>query len=156
MDIFRGDTYDLARVRLRMMRCHTGGLALVDNGLGATSVMSTGSDASVVPIFVDTDSDEAMVDSRHELDRRNPAQSCELTPVEVALIDNLPSYQHFFVTIEKTTEGAPDNSFAFDQSQALPCVDCRKCRRRASFAAPTRQSAPSSRPPRIDCSMWMR
>ena len=120
MQIFKGDTYDPAYVRLRMTGGQAAGLRMVDEHPGSTSVEATGFDACVVPTIYDDRTGEILVDSRRiciELDRRAggtlmPDDLRESILAEIDLIDNLPNYQLLAVAVGKPSPDAPDNAFA--------------------------------------------
>ena len=120
MQIFKGDTYDPAYVRVRMTGGRAAGLRMVEDHPGSTSVGATGFDACVVPTVYDAATGEILVDSRHiciELDRRAggalmPDDLRERIHAQIDLIDNLPNYQLLAVAIGKPSADAPDNAFA--------------------------------------------
>ena len=123
VNIFEGESYDPAYVRLRMSGCVAAGLPLVRQHLGSTSVSSGGCDACVVPTLVDADAAEVRVDSRRiclELDRTDPAAPGALMPAhlrerieaEIAIVDNLPNYQLLAVGVGKASESGLKNGFS--------------------------------------------
>jgi len=123
LELFRGDSYDPAYVRVRVHGCESAGLKLVDDHTGGTSVSANGCDACVVPTVVDELTGEVIVDSHHicrELDRRNPNASGALVPqelrdaieAELAIIDEMPNYQLLAATFVKSSSEAPNNEFA--------------------------------------------
>ncbi len=106
MNLFEGQTYLPAHVRLRMLGCKQMGTKLVDRHTGSTSVASGGGcDAAVVPTLVDWDAGTVVVDSKRicrHLDEAAVADGARsLRPVHLAaaidaeldIIDNLPNYQ---------------------------------------------------------------
>jgi 2,5-dichlorohydroquinone reductive dechlorinase len=123
LNLFGGDSYDPAYVRVRLAGCLSAGLELVRDHSGTTSVTRTGCDPCVVPTVVDETTHEVIVDSRRiclELDRRNPAGPGVLSPedlrseieAELTLVDDLPNYQLLASTFGKPSQDAPDNAFA--------------------------------------------
>ena len=126
IDIFRGETYDPAYVRLRMTGGRAAGLAMVTDHPGSTSVSATGFDACVVPTVYAEATGEILVDSRRiclELARRTPAGPGALLPedlreaieAELDIVDNLPNYQLLAVAVGKPSADAPDNAFAISK-----------------------------------------
>ncbi|WP_077033372.1 glutathione S-transferase family protein [Pelomonas sp. KK5] len=106
MNLFSGQTYLPAHVRLRMLACEQIGAKLVDRHTGSTSVASGGGcDAAVVPTLVDWDAGTVVVDSkricRHIDDVAVAGGARSLRPLALApaidaeldIIDNLPNYQ---------------------------------------------------------------
>jgi 2,5-dichlorohydroquinone reductive dechlorinase len=106
MNLFGGQTYLPAHVRLRMLGCEQTGMQLVDRHTGSTSVASGGGcDAAVVPTLVDWNAGTVVVDSkricRHLDDAAVADGACSLRPshlaaaidAELEIIDNLPNYQ---------------------------------------------------------------
>ncbi|RJP64210.1 MAG: glutathione S-transferase family protein [Comamonadaceae bacterium] len=106
MNLFGGQTYLPAHVRLRMLGCEQTGTKLVDRHTGSTSVASGGGcDAAVVPTLVDWDTGTVVVDSkricRHLDEAAAVDGACSLRPAHLAaaidaeleIIDNLPNYQ---------------------------------------------------------------
>jgi len=105
VDLFGGQTYVPAYVRLRLKGCDDLGVALVNQHTGSTSVASGGGcDAAVVPTLIDWETDEVVVDSKRICDhidaatRRGttglrPAHLADRLDAEVDIIDNLPNYQ---------------------------------------------------------------
>lgn len=119
LNIFAGETYDPAYVRVRMLGCTAAGLPLVDRHLGTTSVAAGGCDACVVPTVVDAATGDVTVDSLRiclDLDAHYAASG--LMPdalraailAELAVVDDLPNYQHLAVQV--VPDGAPRNAFA--------------------------------------------
>lgn len=106
MNLFAGQTYLPAHVRLRMLGCEQIGTKLVDRHTGSTSVASGGGcDPAVVPTLVDWDAGTVVVDSkricRHVDEAAAADGACSLRPAHLAaaideqldIIDNLPNYQ---------------------------------------------------------------
>ncbi len=123
VNIFEGENYDPAYVRLRMSGCVAIGLPLAGEHLGSTSVSSAGCDACVVPTLVDADAAQVLVDSRRiclELDRANPAAPGALMPAqlrarieaEIAIVDELPNYQLLAVGVGKAPASGLKNGFS--------------------------------------------
>jgi 2,5-dichlorohydroquinone reductive dechlorinase len=106
MDLFGGQTYLPAHVRLRMLGCEQLDGKLADLHTGSTSVASGGGcDAAVVPTLVDWEAGTVVVDSnricRHIDDAAAAGGAPSLRPAglaaaidaELDIIDNLPNYQ---------------------------------------------------------------
>lgn len=103
MQIFTGETYLPAHVRLRMIGCDRLGLPLVTAHKGSTSVSSGGCDPAVVPTLIDWQLGSVMVDSARicdaldglvtEADRLRPDSLRHEIDAEIAIVDNLPNYQ---------------------------------------------------------------
>lgn len=106
MDLFGGQTYLPAYVRLRMLGCEQLAGGLVALHTGSTSVASGGGcDAAVVPTLVDWAAGKVIVDSkricRHLDDAAlaggapslYPAGQSDAVDAELDIIDNLPNYQ---------------------------------------------------------------
>lgn len=105
VDLFGGQTYLPAYVRLRILGCDDIGAALVSRHSGSTSVsFGGGCDAAVVPTLIDWQTHEIVVDSKricNHIDNTQPDASTPLRPAplaayideEIDIIDNLPNYQ---------------------------------------------------------------
>jgi len=105
VDLFGGQTYLPAYVRLRVAGCDDMGAALVSRHSGSTSVASGGGcDAAVVPTLIDWETHQVVVDSKricNHLDAAVGDTSKSLRPEHLAtrideqvdIIDNLPNYQ---------------------------------------------------------------
>lgn len=107
VDLFGGQTYLPAYVRLRVIGCDDIGSALVSRHSGSTSVsLGGGCDAAVVPTLIDWQTDEIVVDSKRiccHLDAAagagagkamlRPARLAARIDAEINVIDNLPNYQ---------------------------------------------------------------
>jgi 2,5-dichlorohydroquinone reductive dechlorinase len=101
MDLFAGQTYLPAYVRLRMIGCDRLGGPLVSAHMGSTSVSAGGCDPAVVPTLVDRETGEVLVDSKRIclcLDELagsplRPAKLAAKIDAEIAVVDNLPNYQ---------------------------------------------------------------
>ncbi len=105
VDLFGGQTYLPAYVRLRLIGCDDMGAALVSHHSGSTSVAyGGGCDAAVVPTLVDWEMGEIVVDSKricHHIDAHADHKPSSLRPTHLAarideqidIIDNLPNYQ---------------------------------------------------------------
>ena len=104
-NLFGGETYLPAYVRLRVIGCDDMGAALVSRHSGSTSVsFGGGCDAVVAPTLIDWQTGEIVVDSRRicmHIDEAVRDESPSLRPVhlaarideEIDLIDNLPNCQ---------------------------------------------------------------
>ena len=127
LNIFAGDTYDPAYVRVRMSGCSAAGLPLADRHLGTTSVASGGCDACVVPTLVESATGAVTVDSLRiclSLDAGQPDRPSLVPPdlvdrimAELAVVDELPNYQNLAVRV--IGKSAPRNAFA--QSKVARC-----------------------------------
>lgn len=103
MNLFKGETYLPAYVRLRMIGCDSLGGALVAHHSGSTATSAGGCDGAVVPTLVDWETGEVVVDSRRiclhldarmpEAERLRPAALAEVIDAELEIVDNLPNYQ---------------------------------------------------------------
>jgi 2,5-dichlorohydroquinone reductive dechlorinase len=103
VDIFEGETYLPAYVRLRMMGCDALGGGLVNAHTGSTSVTAGGCDPAVVPMLVDWETSQVLVDSKRisfYLDKvaagptpLRPAQLTGQIDAQLDIVDNLPNYQ---------------------------------------------------------------
>ncbi|MEY2926563.1 MAG: hypothetical protein RL367_1040 [Pseudomonadota bacterium] len=102
LNLFAGQTYLPAYVRLRMIGCASFGGALVSRHHGSTSA-SAGCDGVVVPTLVDRQFGEVIVDSKRiclyldqqiaETGRLRPAHLAAQIDRELAIVDELPNYQ---------------------------------------------------------------
>lgn len=126
LNIFAGDTYDPAYVRVRMAGCAAAGLTLADRHAGTTSVASAGCDGCVVPTLVDAATCTVAVDSLRiclTLDAMTgdetlvPGDLTEDIMTALRVVDDLPNYQHLAVRVVPTA--APRNAFA--QSKVTRC-----------------------------------
>ncbi|WP_428422889.1 glutathione S-transferase family protein [Methylibium sp.] len=103
MNIFAGETYLPAYVRLRLAACDDLDLPLVAAHSGSTSVATGGCDPAVVPTLVDLAAEKLIVDSKRiclYIDatiagraRLRPAHLAERIDAELDIVDNLPNYQ---------------------------------------------------------------
>jgi len=105
VDLFGGQTYLPAYVRVRVLGCDDMGAALVSRHSGSTSVaFGGGCDAAVVPTLIDWDTGQVVVDSKricNHLDAAIADASKRLRPeplaaridAQIDVIDNLPNYQ---------------------------------------------------------------
>ena len=103
VNLFEGQTYLPAYVRLRMLGCESFGGALVAHHSGSTSASAGGCDGAVVPTLVDRKSDEVIVDSKRiclhldaqapEAERLRPPSLAAAVDAELDVVDNLPNYQ---------------------------------------------------------------
>jgi 2,5-dichlorohydroquinone reductive dechlorinase len=105
VDLFGGQTYLPAYVRLRVIGCDDIGSALVSHHSGSTSVaFGGGCDAAVVPTLIDWQTGEIVVDSKricNHIDTNADNNPSGLRPAHLAarideqidIIDNLPNYQ---------------------------------------------------------------
>ena len=103
MNIFAGQTYLPAHVRLRMIGCERLGLPLVTAHRGSTSVATGGCDPAVVPTLIDWQTDDILVDSKRiclyldglvpETERLRPPGLAAAIDAELVIVDNLPNYQ---------------------------------------------------------------
>ena len=101
MDLFAGQTYLPAYVRLRMIGCERLGGPLVSAHTGSTSVSAGGCDPAVVPTLVDREAGDVLVDSKRiclYLDELagsllRPPRLASKIDAEITVVDNLPNYQ---------------------------------------------------------------
>jgi 2,5-dichlorohydroquinone reductive dechlorinase len=105
MNLFGGQTYLPAYVRLRVLGCDDMGAALVSRHSGSTSVaFGGGCDAAVVPTLIDWQTGEVVVDSKricNHVDHAmrdaptllRPEHLAARIDEEIDVIDNLPNYQ---------------------------------------------------------------
>lgn len=103
VDIFEGETYLPAYVRLRMAGCDALGSGLVTAHTGSTSVTAGGCDPAVVPLLVDWETAEVLVDSKRicfyldkvagEQSSLRPAHLAGEIDAQLDVVDNLPNYQ---------------------------------------------------------------
>jgi 2,5-dichlorohydroquinone reductive dechlorinase len=103
MNMFIGQTYLPAYVRLRMVGCDALGGVLMDRHSGSTSVSTGGCDAAVVPTLVDWETRQVLVDSKRiclYLDaiaepatQLRPDHLAARIDAELEIVDNLPNYQ---------------------------------------------------------------
>ncbi|MEH6832994.1 MULTISPECIES: glutathione S-transferase family protein [Falsihalocynthiibacter] len=119
LDIFAGETYDPAYVRVRMQGCARLGVPLAAQHLGTTSVEASGCDGCVVPTLVDAQDGTVFVDSLRicqMLDASEgggalvPAALRAAIMAELAVVDDLPNYQNLAVRVVPAS--APGNAFA--------------------------------------------
>ena len=129
LNIFGGESYDPAYVRLRMTGCAAAGLDLARRHLGTTSVASAGCDACVVPTLVDVADERVVIDSRRicmEIDRASARSRGALVPAhlrdrieaELAIVDELPNYQ---MLAPGVGAGISGRSNAFAASKVARC-----------------------------------
>jgi len=103
INLFTGQTYLPAYVRLRMAGCDRLGIGLAANHDGSTAASRGGCDGAVVPTLVDWEIGTVMVDSRliclhldkavEAADRLRPAALEESIDEELKIVDNFPNYQ---------------------------------------------------------------
>ena len=101
VNIFEGQTYLPAYVRLRLTGCDALGGGLVTEHTGSTSVSKGGCDPAVVPTLVDWETRQVLVDSKRicfYLDQiaggtLRPAGLQDAIDAELDVVDNLPNYQ---------------------------------------------------------------
>jgi len=96
LNLFGGQTYLPAYVRLRVRGCDDMGAALVSQHSGSTSVASGGGcDAAVVPTLIDWQTCEIVVDSKRICNHLDAAVADPAARIdeEIDVIDNLPNYQ---------------------------------------------------------------
>lgn len=103
LNIFEGQTYLPANVRLRLMGCIALGGGLVTEHTGSTSVSMGGCDPAVVPTLVDWETGQVLVDSKRicfYIDQTaadgaalRPAHLQNAIDAEVDFVDNMPNYQ---------------------------------------------------------------
>lgn len=102
LNLFEGETYLPAYVRLRVMGCDDAGLALAAQHSGSTSATAQGCDACVVPTLYDRQTKNVIVDSLricHFVDQQESGSRLAPEPLaaaiqrEIDIVDNLPNYQ---------------------------------------------------------------
>ena len=103
LDIFEGETYLPAYVRLRLMGCDALGGELMTVHTGSTSVTAGGCDPAVVPLLIDWETNRVLVDSKRicfyldesaGVDQRlRPSRLEHQIDSELDVVDNLPNYQ---------------------------------------------------------------
>lgn len=103
MNMFAGQTYLPAYVRLRVIGCRAAGLPLVSDHTGSTSAAHTGCDPAVVSTLVDWTAGRVVIDSRRiclHLDALAPEDARLVPPGlaeriarEIEVVDELPNYQ---------------------------------------------------------------
>jgi len=103
MNLFTGETYLPAYVRLRMLGCEQMGASLMTAHSGSTSVSHGGCDPAVVPTLVDWQTAQVVVDSKRicfHLDEMasggaalRPAALAGEIDAQLDIVDNLPNYQ---------------------------------------------------------------
>lgn len=103
INLFTGQTYLPAYVRLRMAGCDRLGPKLAAHHDGSTSASRGGCDGAVVPTLVDWEADAVLVDSKliclhldNEVEaarRLRPAALAGQIDEELEIVDNLPNYQ---------------------------------------------------------------
>jgi 2,5-dichlorohydroquinone reductive dechlorinase len=103
LNLFAGQTYLPAYVRLRMAGCDRLGTGLAARHDGSTSTSRGGCDGAVVPTLVDWEAGAVIVDSKLiclHLDsgidaarRLRPERFGSLIDKELEIVDNLPNYQ---------------------------------------------------------------
>ena len=103
LNIFAGQTFLPGHVRLRLIGCARGGLALVQAHTGSTAASTGGCDPAVVPTLIDRQTGEVIVDSKAicryldaqaaEPDRLCPGAFRAAIEAQLDVVDNLPNYQ---------------------------------------------------------------
>jgi 2,5-dichlorohydroquinone reductive dechlorinase len=103
VDIFEGETYLPAYVRLRLMGCDALGGELMTVHTGSTSVTAGGCDPAVVPLLIDWEARRVLVESKRicfyldevatASERLRPSQLEHQIDTELDVVDNLPNYQ---------------------------------------------------------------
>lgn len=133
VNMFQGQTYLPAYVRLRMVGCERFGGALVSRHTGSTAA-SAGCDGAVVPTLVDWIGEKVIVDSKRiciHLDDQMPDDR-QLRPShlaaqidkQLAIVDDLPNYQMLMGRIPGAAEAATTASGiggAFSQRKVAWC-----------------------------------
>lgn len=103
VNLFQGQSYLPAYVRLRMVGCESLGGSMAAHHSGSTSTDAGGCDGAVVPTLVDWEQDRVIVDSKRiclhldgqvpEEKRLCPAALAEVINDQLAVVDNIPNYQ---------------------------------------------------------------
>jgi 2,5-dichlorohydroquinone reductive dechlorinase len=133
VNLFAGQSYLPAYVRLRMIGCAAFGGALVSSHNGSTSA-SGGCDGVVVPTLVDRDMGEVIVDSMRicmyldqqiaDADRLRSEPLALAIDRELAIVDELPNYQMLMgskVGAEEDAVSATATRAAFSQRKVAWC-----------------------------------
>jgi 2,5-dichlorohydroquinone reductive dechlorinase len=133
VNLFAGQTYLPAYVRLRMIGCTSFGGALVSSHSGSTSA-SAGCDGVVVPTLVDREVGEVIVDSKQICiyldqqfaDGKRLRQEHLATAIdrELAIVDELPNYQMLMGSkagAEEDVVSATATRAAFSQRKVAWC-----------------------------------
>ncbi|NYT69560.1 glutathione S-transferase family protein [Pusillimonas noertemannii] len=103
LNIFEGQTYLPANIRLRLIGCAELGGGLVAGHTGSTSASQGGCDPAVVPTLIDWETGRVLVDSKRicvyvdgiaagETTLR-PQSLQDAIDAEVEFVDNMPNYQ---------------------------------------------------------------
>jgi 2,5-dichlorohydroquinone reductive dechlorinase len=103
VNLFLGQTYLPAYVRMRMLGCDAMGGNLAALHTGSTSAADTGCDGAVVPTLIDWKTRSVIVDSKRicyyldaEIDdgmRLRPTSLAESIDRQISVVDNIPNYQ---------------------------------------------------------------
>lgn len=103
LNIFEGQTYLPANIRLRLIGCAELGGGLVAGHTGSTSATQGGCDPAVVPTLIDWEAGRVLVDSKRicvYLDEiaadeatLRPRALLDAIEAEVDFVDNMPNYQ---------------------------------------------------------------
>ncbi len=133
LNMFEGQTYLPAYVRLRMVGCERFGGSLVSRHTGSTAAHA-GCDGAVVPTLIDWRDGGVLVDSKRiciHLDNQGP-EDLRLRPSplvsrideQLAIVDDLPNYQLLMGRTPTTTEAArtaSDVGGAFSRRKVAWC-----------------------------------
>ena len=134
LNLFAGDTYLPAYVRLRMLGCDRFGGPLVSRHDGNTSAGAGGCDGAVVPTLIDWRSGDVIVDSLRIClhldgqvaagDRLRPANLAAAVDAEMTIVDALPNYQMLMgrtVGGNESANSSKDVGGAFSQRKVAWC-----------------------------------
>ena len=134
LNLFEGQTYLPAYVRLRMLGCDSLGGELVSHHSGSTSTSSGGCDGAVVPTLIDRMTGQVIVDSKRiclhlddlapEPTRLRPATLADRIDEELAIVDNLPNYQILMGRKPGTSERASSRNMtgpSFSERKVALC-----------------------------------
>ena len=135
LNLFAGQTYLPAYVRLRMAGCARFGGALVSHHSGSTSATSGGCDGAVVPTLIDWQDDAVIVDSKRiclHLDaqvaparRLRPDGLADAIDADLQIVDDLPNYQMLMgrtVGNAESTSSRQDVGSSFSERKVAWCT----------------------------------
>lgn len=124
VNIFAGESYEPAYVRLRARACVEAGYPFSAHHSGSTSVVGTGCDACVVPTLIDGEGDRVVIDSRAIClslcgeGSLLPAGLAAEIGAELDIVDALPNYP---LLASKVAAATPEGGNAFAQGKVARC-----------------------------------